>query len=222
MTYAHSAYLFDPLELHSNLREQTIINDQLDLKLLRAYARSIALDPSSIAAEALAKMRFAQDWLSEMENNEWLGDKWYMIVLAGHLSEAPSLSNRIAYSYLVLLEVLPLMEWPESIARQVVYGKDLQSLVQSSESASITQTFGPLEQFGGWLPSHEATQLLLELVKLRERFFKPEGGFITQVERVLVGASVSASEAIRDAFEDAHSMLSAARDSGLAPYMLLD
>jgi len=211
MSIIHRAYTFDAKDFHRMLEQRTIRNENLDLKMFQCYAKEIFQNADEDTLNILDNFRFDEEWLI-MEDDIWPGDNWYITCLVNSLITAPSLSNRIRWSYRILEMTLPLIGWDSRKITRLIEGDDLHLLLLESGSKPLISAFGCCRSipYGGWL-SNRLVKLFYELLNETKSSLDIESetiiGAITPYCRSI---GINPEKAIHAAYSDLDEMLTTA------------
>ncbi len=223
MAIIHSAYLFDPVKFHRQLREKVVRQNRLDEHAMQDMAKDVVKNASAATRQALRYLRFDPEWLDWPDPEVTHLDKWYVAVLAGTLTLAPSLSNRSPISWRILKQALPLAAWSTQEANRLVEGNPLPSLIESSELVTwLNPIAGALYPYGGWLSLSDAQDLETRLVQSQEKLLKPPKLLENALLEPAALWSESPRELLQRAYADASDMLRAATESRKALLVILD
>jgi hypothetical protein len=121
----------------------------------------------------------ADDWEVAYEEAH-LAD-WYRVLMASHLHELPAVSTPKA-----LKDRLPLVGWTPTESRRFVYGRELQSLVETFGSVPVVAQIAPLLTTGsrGWLSQDDVAAALTRLRRLDPRVFRDVQELVPLVEEL--------------------------------------
>jgi len=121
----------------------------------------------------------ADDW--EVAYDEVHLVDWYRVLMASHLRELPAVSTPKA-----LKDRLPLVGWTPTEARRFVYGRELQSLVETFGSVPVIAQIAPLLTTGsrGWLSQDDVAAALARLRGLDPRRFRDVQELVPMVEEL--------------------------------------
>jgi hypothetical protein len=127
----------------------------------------------------LLRTNSADDWEVAYEEAH-LAD-WYRVLMASHLRELPAVSTPKA-----LKDRLPLVGWTPTEARRFVYGRELQSLVETFGSVPVIAQIAPLLTTGsrGWLSQDDVSAALTRLRSLDPRRFRDVQELVPMVEEL--------------------------------------
>ena len=125
----------------------------------------------------LLRTNSADDW--EIAYDEAHLVDWYRVLMASHLHELPAVSTPKA-----LKDRLPLVGWTPTEARRFVYGRELQSLVETFGSVPVIAQIAPLLTTGsrGWLSQDDVVGARDRLRSLDPRRFRDAQDLIPLVE----------------------------------------
>jgi hypothetical protein len=121
----------------------------------------------------------ADDW--EVAYDEAHLVDWYRVLMASHLRELPAVSSPKA-----LRDRLPLVGWTPTEARRFVFGRELQSLVETFGSVPVVAQIAPLLTTGsrGWLSQDDVDAALARLRGLDPRRFRDVQELVPLVEEL--------------------------------------
>jgi hypothetical protein len=121
----------------------------------------------------------ADDWEVAYEEAHLVD--WYRVLMASHLRELPAVSSPKA-----LKDRLPLVGWTPTEARRFVFGRELQSLVETFGSVPVIAQIAPLLTTGsrGWLSQDDVDGALARLRSLDPRRFRDVQELVPLVEQL--------------------------------------
>jgi hypothetical protein len=222
MAIIHRAYSFDPIVFHSMLQEKLMKHNQFSLDTVLDLARTIVSNAPENTKRVLEDMRFDDVWLDTSDDEISHTNEWYMIALAQNLSPAPSLSNRLQVSHIVLKLILPITGWTDTEVELLLRGQLLDTLVESSGNTFFINEFRGLKQYGGWLSVDDIKSLLFRLQGVERYFSSPSREAEEALAKFAVHWSLSPGEMMRKAYADAREMLQTAIERNSALFVLLD
>lgn len=220
MAVIHRAYSFDSGLFHRYLQEKTVHQKLLRLDVLLQLAEETVAGASETTQQALEDLRFDDGWFETSDDGVTWSTHWYMIILARHLTPAPSLSNRSPVSWKVLDLTLSTLGWGHAELETLLRGQPLHTLVESSNNPLFVTEFTCINQFGGWLRQSEVRRLyshLLQTQRLHSRYAVSE-----ELSKFALLWSQSPAEMLGQAYADAMEMLTVALDKDEALFVVLD
>ena len=207
MTLYHLAYTFNSDDFHGFLRTKTVKNGKLKLLELQQLARSIVQNAPESLLGILRNIKYDEQWLDNPENDESQAYLWYTICLTSYFRECPSLSNnRLVISHIVLEKILPLLGWTTEQIRELIFGKFLDTLVNSPEDNSLLNS---LSLYGGALSLGDIGAINLHLEENSKHFSAKQPSMTNAVSTLASYNNLSAAQVIDMAHSDAIDMLRA-------------
>lgn len=223
MPVTHKAYTFDPLKVRKEVEERAIVDNHFSLDTLLHWARRVVEDAPEHTRDILRYLRYDREWLDPTDNSIFPTDL-YIIILAKHLSPAPSLSNRL-HSYTILELILPLAGWADDKIRQLLLGGQLHTLLKTSGNPIFTAEFKDINQYGGWIEIKEGRELLSKINMAQQHFLSPgakELQVLNQISTFPAYRQQSLQELLRKAYEDATEMLETSLIRNEALFIIFD
>ena len=223
MPLTHKAYTFNPPQFHREIEEQSISNNDFSLNNLLPYCRQIVANASDVTQKTLHYLRYDSEWLDPVDEGLFATDL-YIIVLAKHLTPAPSLSNRL-HSYGILELVLPYANWTQEQIKLLIRGKPLHTLLEFSNNPILLRAFTDVDQYGGWIDLQEVEKLFARLTRAADHFFSPQDRefiAIDELSKFPAYKQRDLQNILRDAYTDAKEMLETSLQRGEPIFIIFD
>jgi len=199
MAILHRAWTFDA---PAAAGEVIALFEAGGLERLRAAARAIARRAAPATAAALEELRFDPEWLEPPDESSDRAVESAVILLASHLSRAPSIVLQPG-GHVVLQHALRTLAWPPHDIDLLLRGMPLDTVFAASHRRALRETVAGIRQYGGWIPRTDASPMLPRL---------------DEAARL----SGSRDAAVRTVFDQARAMLDASRRNNADLFVLLD
>jgi hypothetical protein len=188
------AWLLDPVAFHAVFDELYAGVDRAEgLVRMRWLATQVwrSTDPATHRYVDRLRTGSADDWEAAYHESHLVD--WYRVLMADHLTPAPSVSDPRS-----LRRGLPELGWTPAEGRRVTYGRELKGLVEAYGSGPVADDIGPQLSLDsrGWLGPEDVAKALDRLRGIDPARFRDAQPLVPLVEELY--ATLAAAEARPD------------------------